>query len=294
MNETSESEVIRRHSKSFALAAKLLSPIVRRRAERLYAWCRAADDAIDLAPSPLDAVVALENVRSDLDAIYSGLVPQAPAAKWLADVVHEIRLPREYPEALLDGMAMDLSIHRYESFDDLLMYCHRAAGVVGLMMCHALGVADESAALHACHLGMAMQMTNIARDVAEDWRRGRLYLPLAWLPHEPPRDCELNDELVSPAIRRLLDEADRYYDSGRLGLRALDRRSRLAIRVAADVYQAIGDDVRRRDCRPSLGRAYTSRGEKWRTVVGAAWRTLWERPTVRTKSPSLIWNFQPL
>jgi len=255
-----ERAIIRRHSKSFAMAARLLSPAVRGHAEKLYAWCRYADDAIDLAPTPLAAVVALADLRADLDAIYAGRPVNSPAGKMLATVVSDIRLPREYPDELLAGMAMDAAGTRYRTLDELLLYCHRVAGVVGLMMCHAMGVADERSAVHAGHLGIAMQLTNIARDVAEDWSRGRLYLPLDWLDGEPPQDRPLEDATTAPVVRRLLDVADRYYASGEAGLIHLDRRSRLAVRVARTVYAEIGSEVRRAGCRPSAGRAVVHAG----------------------------------
>ena len=235
-----ERAVIRRHSKSFALAARLLAPAARLRAERLYAWCRAADDAIDHAPTPLAAAAALAELRADLAAVYAGRPPRSPAAGLLALVVADCGLPREYPEELLAGMAMDAAGTRYHTLDELLVYCHRVAGVVGLMMAHALGVSDDRAGVHADHLGIAMQLTNIARDVAEDWGRGRLYLPLGWVGGGPPAGRPLADATAAPAVRLLLAVADQYYASGSGGLKYLDGRSRLAVRVARGVYADIG------------------------------------------------------
>ena len=289
-----ERAIIRRHSKSFAMAARLLSPAVRGHAEKLYAWCRYADDAIDLAPTPLAAVVALADLRADLDAIYAGRPVNSPAGKMLATVVSDIRLPREYPDELLAGMAMDAAGTRYRTLDELLLYCHRVAGVVGLMMCHAMGVADERAAVHAGHLGIAMQLTNIARDVAEDWSRGRLYLPLDWLDGEPPQDRPLEDATTAPVVRRLLDVADRYYASGEAGLIHLDRRSRLAVRVARTVYAEIGSEVRRAGCRPSAGRAVVSKARKLRAVASAVCQAHTEPRTPRVTPPIGVWGLRPL
>jgi phytoene synthase len=293
--EPSERAIIRKHSKSFALAARLLSPVVRRRAERLYAWCRHADDAIDHAPTPLAAVVALADLRAELDAIYAGRTPNTPAGHMLQTVAEEIHLPREYPDELLAGMAMDAGGQRYATFDELLLYCHRVAGVVGLMMCHAMGVTDARAAVHAGHLGIGMQLTNIARDVAEDWARGRLYLPTDWLGGAPPAGQPLDDPTITPAIRRLLDEADRYYQSGDAGLPHLAPRSRLAVRTARAVYAAIGTEVRRNGCRPSAGRVVTSQATKIRAVVVAAWKTWIEpRRPLAVAVPSTVFGFRPL
>ena len=295
MPEQTERAIIRQHSKSFALAARLLSPVVRRHAERLYAWCRYADDAIDHAPTPRAAVVALAELRAELDAIYAGRTPATAAGHMLKAVAEDIRLPREYPDELLRGMEMDAAGQRYKTFDELLLYCHRVAGVVGLMMCHAMGVADDRAAVHAGHLGIAMQLTNIARDVAEDWARGRLYLPTDWLGGEPPAGQPHDDSTTAPAIRRLLDEAVRYYESGDAGLPHLDLRSRLAVRTARAAYAAIGTEVRRKGCRPSGGRAVTSKVTKLGAVMTAAWYTWTEprRPMV-VATPSAMFGFRPL
>jgi len=210
-------------------------------------------------------------------------------------VVAELQLPREYPEELLNGMAMDAVGQRYETLEELLQYCHRVAGVVGLMMCHAMGIADDRATVHAGHLGIAMQLTNIARDVAEDWSRGRVYLPLEWLGPLPANDCPLDDSRVVPVVERLLCVADRYYASGDRGLACLDRRSRFAVRVARTVYADIGEAVRRTGCRPSAGRARTTRTQKLLAVLAAGWWATNERYQRLTMAPpGIVCGFQPL
>ncbi len=295
MTTPDERAVIRKHSKSFALAARLLSPAVRKRAELLYAWCRHADDAIDHASTPLAAVVALKELRNESDAVYAGRPPRTPAGRMLAEVVADVRLPWQYLDELLLGMEMDAAGTRYRTLDELLVYCHRVAGVVGLMMCHAMGVADDRAAVHAGHLGIGMQLTNIARDVAEDWANGRLYLPTDWLGGDPPAGQPLDDSTIAPAIRRLLDEAERYYQSGDAGLPHLVLRSRLAVRTARAVYAAIGTEVRRNGCRPSAGRAVTTKATKVRAVVVAAWKTWIEpRRPLAVAAPSTVFGFRPL
>lgn len=248
-------EVIRRQSKSFSLAALLLPPQAQRRAEALYAWCRAADDQIDEAPSWADAEAALHDLRAEVAAVYAGRACTTSAADALRRVVSACGIPREYPLDLLAGFEMDVRGTRYETADELLLYCHRVAGVVGWMMCHALGVTNDAAMTNAGHLGIAMQLTNIARDVAEDWHRGRLYLPAEWLAQVPQPGEALSDATCAPAIRRCLELADRYYQTGGKGLRFLSPRCRLAIRTAAGVYRAIGGEVAARGYAPSAGRA---------------------------------------
>lgn len=247
-------EVIRRHSTSFALAARLLPPPERRRAEALYAWCRAADDAVDHAPTPAAATDALARLRTEVGDVYEGR-PVTGSAATLRAVVNECGVPREYPLDMLAGFEMDAAGVRYRTADELLVYCHRVAGVVGLMMCHALGAADAQALPHADHLGMAMQLTNIARDVAEDWGHGRLYVPEQWLAAVPRPGEPLDDGAFVPAVRRLIELADGYYLSGDAGLRYLPRRCRFAVRLARLVYAEIGREVARRGFRATGPRA---------------------------------------
>ena len=264
---------IRKHSKSFALAARLLAPEARRRAEALYAWCRRADDAVDCAPDAESAAVALAELRRELDAIYAaggGVAVGDPAAVSFRAVALGCGIPREYPAELLDGFGMDVGGFEYRTEGDLLLYCYRAAGVVGLMMCHALGVGDAGAFRHASDLGTAMQLTNIARDVAEDHARGRRYLPAAWFDAAPPVGAPLDDAAFAPAVRRCLALAGAYYESGNAGLVYLDRRSRFAVRVASLVYAEIGRRVAANGHRVTAGRARVSGRRKLLLVARAA------------------------
>ncbi len=283
-------DVIRRHSKSFSLAARLLPPVERRRAEALYAWCRAADDAVDHATNAEAAVDALEKLRNGVEAVYAGRPVTGPAEA-LRIVVDECAVPKEYPLEMIAGFEMDATGTVYQTTDDLLLYCHRVAGVVGLMMCHAFGVSDDAALPHAADLGTAMQLTNIARDVAEDWSRGRLYIPELWLTDAPQPGTKLDDVALAPAIRRLLSLADQYYRSGAMGLKYLSPRCRLAIRVAALVYSEIGREVARRGYRANGPRAFVP---KWRKAILVAQAALELRPNRREVSwrrPNSRWDF---
>jgi phytoene synthase len=292
----SDREVIRRHSKSFALASRLLPPASRRRAEALYVWCRVADDWIDHASDREAATVALAELGAEVTHVYAGYPAKTPAGDALQRVVQGCRIPVEYPLQLLAGLAMDVHGTRYETQTELLLYCHRVAGVVGLMMCHALGVTDDAALRHAAHLGIGMQLTNIARDVAEDWERGRLYLPREWLARVPQPGESLEDELLAPAVRRCLDLADRYYESGEEGLRYLSPRCQLAIRTAARVYRAIGQEIAARGYRPSRGRAVVSTAKKLNLLVQTALNRLPELVWggCRVREPEKIESFVPL
>jgi phytoene synthase len=274
-------EIIGYHSKSFSLASRLLPAPVRRRAVVVYAWCRRADDAVDHAP-PGWQLEALQRLRTELGEVYDGRPLKDPVLSAFQQVVRECGIHRAYPDELLSGMAMDVAGTRYDSMDTFLLYCYRVAGTVGLMMSHVMGLSDEGAVRHAVHLGMAMQMTNICRDVLEDWQRGRLYIPEEML---AAQDCpRLSDRLggdfperarepVARATGALLEMADRFYASGDRGLHALDWRCALSIRTARNVYSAIGQRVRRAGCDPLAGRAIVPLRQKLLLVAAALGRS---------------------
>jgi len=277
---------IAQHSKSFALAARLLPPRVREDAVVLYAYCRRVDDAIDgigVAKQP----GALAALRAELDDVYAGRSLGDPLLAAFQRVVHTRAIPRAYPEELLAGMHMDVAGTRYDTLDDLLHYCHRVAGSVGLMMCHVMGVRRPRALLHAAHLGIAMQLTNIARDVLEDWERGRLYLPDALLAAHGAGGlhAQLDAPLpgravpaVAATVRALLGRADRYYRSADAGMSELSLRCGLGVRAARLVYAQIGRLLHARGCDPRSGRAVVGDVTKGWLLLRAALRTLFALP----------------
>jgi 15-cis-phytoene synthase len=266
------------HSKSFALAGRLLPEQQRRDAAVLYTYCRLADDSIDLAP-PEAQPEALAELRRALDSVYRGEAQQDLRLRAFQELVQRRSLPREYPEQLLSGMQMDAEGAEYRTLNELFLYCHRVAGVVGLMMCHVLGLSDARARRNAAHLGIAMQLTNICRDVAEDWQRGRLYLPLQMLrecgdeslsgPRLGPLPHAARDALAA-VTRRLLGEADRFYRSGDAGIPALPFRAAFSVRAARLIYSAIGRRILRRDYDAYSMRAVVPHGQKLRLLIRAA------------------------
>ncbi|MDX2020400.1 MAG: phytoene/squalene synthase family protein [Deltaproteobacteria bacterium] len=270
-------------SKSFALAGKLLPQGVREDAATCYAFCRFVDDAVDEVPHE-QAAAAVQRLRLLLDELYAHTPQQDPRLSAFAELVQRTKLPREYPLALIDGMAMDAQGTEYQTLDELRLYCHRVAGVVGLMMCHVLGVRSESALPKAAHLGIAMQLTNICRDVAEDWTRGRLYLPFAMVgqagPAAPGQTLPpAMGATFADAVQSLLAEAEIYYRSGQRGLRFLSWRAALAIRVAAWVYRDIGRGVARRGYDVTAGRVVISLPRKLWLAGGALLLSLAELPS---------------
>jgi phytoene synthase len=263
--------VLRLNSKSFWLAARLLPPGVADDAAVVYAFCRRADDAIDARPAARDS---LEALRREVDSIWSGDSQPDALLSAFQEVALRRGIPRAYVGELLDGMEMDVRCAAYSSLHDLLLYCHRVAGTVGLMMCHLMGVHDPRALRSAAHLGIAMQLTNICRDVAEDWEMGRLYLPRALLGRSPPPLAAgpfggLIVERARFAIRILLEDAERFYASADAGIPLLGFRCALAVRTARFVYAAIGRRIEARGCDPLAGRAVVPLATKLLLVAKA-------------------------
>lgn len=239
--------VIREGSRSFYAASRLLPASVRKPAFGLYAFCRLSDDAIDLGTGSTNA---LERLRDRLDRAAEGRPLPHPADRAMADLVRRHAIPRAVPQALLEGLRWDAEGRTYETLDDLFDYAARVAGTVGVMMTLMMGERSPEALARACDLGVAMQLTNIARDVGEDARLGRLYLPRQWL-HEAGIDCAswLADPAPSDAIRvavaRLIEAAEMLYERARTGIGILPVGCRPAILAAALIYAEIGREIER-------------------------------------------------
>ncbi len=273
---------IERHSKSFALASRLLPRAHRDHAAIVYAWCRRADDAVDVQ-QPAQSRDAVNVLKRELDAIYAGQALSDPVAAAFQQVVRARGIPKHYPAELLAGLEMDAAGVHYESFQDLLLYCYRVAGTVGLMMCHVLGVSSDKALRHAAHLGMAMQLTNISRDVNEDWSLGRLYIPKQLLngtrdlhPERHGRLPAVCRSTFARAIESLLCKAKGYYASGESGVRYLSLRNAWAIRAAGLIYAEIGNELARRGYDVLTGRAVVSKLRKLWLIAKASLQTLAE------------------
>jgi len=256
-------DTLRAGSRSFFAASLLLPRQVRDPACAVYAFCRAADDAVDLGGSP-DAVARL---RERLDRAYAGRPLPVPADRAFAGVVARHAIPRALPEALLEGFEWDAAGRRYEDLTDLHAYAARVAGSVGAMMAMLMGVRAPAGVARACELGIAMQFSNIVRDVGEDARAGRLYLPLRWLREagvEPEawlaRPCF--SEGVALVAQRLLRSADALYERADSGIARLPRACRPGIGAARRLYAEIGREVERAGFDSVSRRAAVSVGRK--------------------------------
>ncbi len=229
-------------SRSFFAASLLLPASVREPATVLYAFCRVADDAVDLSPNSATAIARL---HARLDGIFAGTPDEDPVDRALAIVVRVHDLPRSVFDALIEGLAWDVGGRTYETFSDLIAYCARVAGTVGTLMTLLMGRRDPRVLARACDLGVAMQLTNIARDVGEDARAGRIYLPLDWMAEAGLSPAAFLadprfDRRIAALVERLLAEADRLYRRSQSGIGALPGGCRPAIHAARLIYQEIG------------------------------------------------------
>ncbi len=251
--------VLSRHGRTFRLAGGLLRRGHLDAAAELYVFCRAVDDLADESPDPDAARAALLALRHEVG---QG-TRRSPLAARFAALGACPRATTAFIDTMLGdltpGLAPGLTQVRIADEAELMAYAYGAAGTVGVLMCGVLGVRDPAAEPHAVDLGIAMQLTNIARDVVEDARRGRLYLPATWLPPGfAPADVATDPDSVFAAVRRLLALADQRYRSAARGYRFLPPRTRLAIRVAGRLYEEIGRRILR------AGPAYLAGG---RSVV---------------------------
>lgn len=267
-----DSEVIRKHSQSFSTAALLLPAKIRGDAQRLYAWCRWCDDAVDNAEDVQTAQQRLNQLRHDVDAIFAGEPTTHAASQWLASIVRQYPIPREIFHDLLDGMEMDIHHQPIVNVTELELYCYRAAGTVGIMMAHLLGASHQAALEKAKSLGIAMQMTNIARDVREDQERGRCYLPKTWLEGLGTESTSSSLSPISSAVKQLLDTAEEYYNLGFAGLKDLPQDVRPAIWLAAKLYREIGIGIARTNYQVMDGRYVVPRIRKLPIIlIGLIW-----------------------
>jgi phytoene synthase len=257
-------EAIRHGSLSFHAASRLLPARVRDPALALYAFCRLADDEVDLKR---DKVASVLRLRDRLDLVYQGRPRNAPTDRAFTAVVDSFEMPRALPDALLEGLAWDAEGRRYATLSGVRDYSARVASAVGAMMCVLMRVRDADALARACDLGVAMQLTNIARDVGEDAAEGRIYLPLDWLAEagmEPaafladPRP----DRAVRRMVRRLVLEANRLYLRSEAGIGALPRDCRPGIHAARFIYAGIGGRLAAMGYDSITARARTTRLQK--------------------------------
>lgn len=271
------------HSRSFFLASALLPAQKRQAIRSLYAFCRTTDDTVDNSNENSEEQLkawrkrSLSGQPSPTDAV---------ATAW-AHTRLRYQIPKRYAEQLIEGVARDLSQNRYETFDELTQYCYGVASTVGLMSMHIIGYKGEQAIPYAVKLGVALQLTNILRDIKEDWAMDRLYLPLEELDFFRLAETDIAqgrvDERWQAFMKFQINRARRLYAEAWPGIALLAPEGRVAIAAAATFYRGILDDIERHHYDVFSRRAYVSGGQKlrmlprlWWTV--SVWPTLAWRP----------------
>jgi len=251
----------------------LFLPEERRRAiTALYAFCREVDDVVDDCSDPATARATLAWWRQELAAAFHG-TPQHPVARALAEVAPRFNLAEARLAEIINGMQMDLEYNRYPSFEALRQYCHRVAGMVGLLSAEIFGFEDPRTLEYAADLGLAFQLTNIIRDVGEDARRDRIYLPLDEIESHGVSVADISASRETESFRRLIEfqieRALGYYRDAFAKLPAIDRRTQRAGIVMAAIYRALLDEIQRDGCRVLTRRTSLTPVRK----LWIAWRT---------------------
>ncbi len=269
MKNADPQKIIAEGSKSFALASLFFSKEVKTSAHQLYSWLRYMDDQVDFASS---RGLRHEEVLSELREKTQRAFTESEGHKLpfpfsaLALVVREHQLPLSYANEFIEGMETDGAGPEFQSFSELELYCHRVAGVVGAMMCRVMGVESPKAIVHADDLGKGMQLTNICRDIFEDYQEGRIYLPNSLLEkyglQRKNFTLAKNREQLVKVVNEILIEASKLYESGIRGLHYLSFRSALAVFIALRTYRAIGKRLMATPPRNWEERVYLSKKEK--------------------------------
>lgn len=278
---------IARGSKSFAMASRLFDRTTRERVWLLYAWCRRCDDLADAQDmggklgeavrDQREAENRLATIRTLTELAQAGEPTGDPAFDAFGVVAQECGITRAMAEDVIEGFALDAADWRPRSEADMLRYCYHVAGAVGVMMAVVMGVApdDEDTLDRACDLGIAFQLANIARDLAEDDAAARCYLPLEWLAEAdiPPGEQMKPHyrRALLPLIGRLCRLEDAYEASARVGAGRLNFRQRWAVLAAAGIYGAIAGEVEKAGCHAWNHRIGTTRMAKLGHVAYALW-----------------------
>ncbi len=264
--------VLKSHGRSFHFASRLLGQTYRTRAARLYAFCRYVDDLADEASDPVIASQELLALKTSLEKKQA----TEPCVVSMIDLMQELSMPLEPVLSLVSGVRSDLEPRRVKDQAELLQYAYQVAGTVGLMMCVILDVRDRQAWPFAIDLGIAMQLTNIARDVGEDAHKGRIYLPATWLggltPAQIPEPTADHAAQLRNATGKVLSLAQTYYQSGLDGIHYLPTTARYGIMVAAMVYREIGQVVAEEGHRSWDNRAIVPYSRKLVTAAKALTR----------------------
>jgi 15-cis-phytoene synthase len=266
------------HSRTFYLASGLLPQEKRRAARALYAFCRITDDIVDDAPSDAARTAELDQWQRAIIGNATAVQHASPALAW-ADAQMNFAIPRGYAQQLIDGVARDLTKTHYQTFDELADYAYGVASTVGLMAMHIIGFRSRDAIPYAVKLGVALQITNILRDVEEDYQRGRIYLPSDELESFGLNASDIEayirsgvyDDRWRSFMRFQIQRNRALYQESREGIAMLAADGRFAIAAAADLYCAILDDIELHDYNVFNRRAHLNLWGKMRRLPSIWW-----------------------
>jgi phytoene synthase len=272
------------YSKSFFLSASLLPKEKRWDTFALYNFCRYADNIIDKPRnrSVEELKMEIDHLAKEIETAYKYGESEHPVVKSFAIIARKYQIPIKYPLELLEGVKMDLTIRRYDSFNDLYLFCYRVAGVVGIMMTYVLGFSNKRALYFAEKLGIAMQLTNILRDIKEDKNMGRIYLPAEELTKFNLTYEDIENEVFNKRVQDLvtfqINRANRYYKESQDGVKYLNMKTQFAITSASKIYQSILLKLEARNHNPFVGRVFVRLREKLVILIQELFKTRFWNP----------------
>ncbi|MFT5195089.1 MAG: phytoene synthase [Candidatus Promineifilaceae bacterium] len=274
-------EITAHNSKSFYLSSSLLRSDKKRAARALYAFCRITDDIIDEPKMRQGRPASEADILQDMRhwrrlALSENPSPYHPVAIAWADTRARFQIPYQFAEQLIDGVLMDMGNSQYHTFDELVAYSYKVASTVGLMSMHITGFSSPEAIPYAIRLGIALQMTNILRDVGEDWRKGRIYLPLEELEAFglSKEDISMGtvDERWRAFMRFQINRNRQLYREASPGIQMLAKDGRFAIAASAGLYEAILEDIEKHDYNVFNRRSYISTKRKLSRLPAIWWQ----------------------
>jgi 15-cis-phytoene synthase len=265
-------QITRDHSRTFYTATAIMPRASRRAIRALYAFCRTSDDVVDVSSGDREAQFAAWREA----VLHTSSDPENTVLLAWTDTRLKYQVPDKYIEQLLDGVARDFTKERYDTFGELAEYCYGVASTVGLMSMHIIGFSGHDAIPYAVKLGVALQMTNILRDVGEDWRAGRLYLPQEELAHfglsETDIDAGIVDDRWRSFMRFQIGRTRRLYRESMPGINMLSTSGKFSVAAAAELYSAILDDIEVHDYNVFNRRAHITDSRKVAMLPGIIWR----------------------
>ena len=265
--------VIAHHAKSFYFASQFLPQETRWATYALYSFCRFADNIVDKPRKREKELIyyEIDHLRQELELAYKFGESEHPALKSFIHAAIKYNIPQQYPNELLNGVLMDIQKTRYASFEELYLFSYRVAGVVGLMMSHVLGFKNPEALKYAEQMGIAMQLTNILRDIKEDKEQGRIYLPIDELyAYDVKEEDVINENFTSSfysLMKYQVKRAEKYYEDANKGIDMLEPSSRFAIYTASRIYSGILNQIKDGDYNPFNKRYYVPKSKKLMILV---------------------------